>query len=177
MGSTPSASCSSYSSVHVSSCAISKLAMELLRERSLRTRWESMVHGVGVTVSGLGILCRTPVDVTKYKGHHRSLISISWTTYSPRRASRGASYGRKSERLASTRTRTSSLGARSFASRVTERHTGGAETKTSDSIGLERRNKRHGAPGDTGHLVACPLAGGASSWLGWVTTRPRGGRA
>jgi hypothetical protein len=50
-------------------------------------------------------------------------------------------------------------------------HTGGAETKTSGSIGLERRNKRHGAPGDTGHLVACPLAGGVSSWLGWVTAR------
>ena len=87
----------------------------------------------------------------------------------PRRASRGASYGRKSERPASTRTRTSSLGARSFASRAAERHTGGAETKTSDSTGLERRHKRRGAPGDTGHLVACPLAGGASSWLGWVT--------
>jgi hypothetical protein len=80
--------------------------------------------------------------------HRRSLISISWTTCSPRRASRGASYGRKSERPASTRTRTSSLGARSFASRATERHTGDAETKTSDSIDLERRNKRHGAPGD-----------------------------
>jgi hypothetical protein len=24
-------------------------------------------------------------------------------------------------------------------------------------------------------LVACPLAGGASSWLGWVTARRRGG--
>jgi hypothetical protein len=33
---------------------------------------------------------------------------------------------------------------------------------------------RHGAPGGTGHLVACPLAGGASSWLGWVTARRRG---
>ena len=63
------------------------------------------------------------------------------------------------------------------ASRATARHTGGAGTKTSDSIELERRNKRHGAPGGTGHLVACPLAGGASSWLGWVTTRHRGGRA
>jgi hypothetical protein len=41
--------------------------------------------------------------------------------------------------------------------------------RTSDSIGPERRHKRRGAPGDTGHLVACPLAGGASSWLGWVT--------
>jgi hypothetical protein len=52
--------------------------------------------------------------------------------------------------------------------------------KTSDSIELERRNKRHGAPGGTGHLVACPLAGGASSWLGWVMARRRacrGGRA
>jgi hypothetical protein len=40
---------------------------------------------------------------------------------------------------------------------------------------LGRRNKRHGAPGGTGHLVACPLVGGASSWLGWVTARrPRG---
>jgi hypothetical protein len=58
-----------------------------------------------------------------------------------------------------------------------KRHTGGAETKTSDSIGLERRSKRHGAPGDTGHLVACPPAGGLSSWLGWVTTRRRGERA
>jgi hypothetical protein len=36
---------------------------------------------------------------------------------------------------------------------------------------LGHRNKRHGAPGGTGHLVACPLAGGASSWLGWVTAR------
>jgi hypothetical protein len=62
-------------------------------------------------------------------------------------------------------------------SRAAERRTGGAETKTSDSIGLERRNKRHGAPGDTGHLVACLLAGGFSSWLGWVTARRRGGRA
>ena len=78
---------------------------------------------------------------------------------------------------ASTHMHTSSLGARSFASRATERHTGDAETKTSDSIGLERRSKRHGAPGDTGHLVACPLAGGLSSWLGWVTARRRGGRA
>jgi hypothetical protein len=55
--------------------------------------------------------------------------------------------------------------------------TGGAETKTSDSIELERRNKRHGALGGTGRLVACLLAGGASSWLGWVTARRRGGRA
>jgi hypothetical protein len=46
-----------------------------------------------------------------------------------------------------------------------------------DAIGLERRSKRHGAPGDTGHLVACPLAGGLSSWLGWMTTRRRGGWA
>jgi hypothetical protein len=69
------------------------------------------------------------------------------------------------------------LGRTKFSSRATERHTGGAETKTSDSIGLERRHKRCGAPGDTGHLVACPLAGGASSWLGWVTARRRGGRA
>jgi hypothetical protein len=53
--------------------------------------------------------------------------------------------GRRSERPASTRTRTSSLGARSSASQATARRTGGAETKTSDSIGLERRNKRHGA--------------------------------
>jgi hypothetical protein len=116
-----------------------------------------------------GFRCRfRPMSRRRKKthGHHRSLISISWTTCSPRRASRGASYGRKSEQPASTRTHTSSalssLGARSFASRATERRAGGAETKTSDSIGLERRNKRHGAPGDTGHLVACPLAGGVS---------------
>jgi hypothetical protein len=64
----------------------------------------------------------------------------------PRDFSRGASYGRKSERPASTRTRTSSLGARNSASQATARRTGGAETKTSDSIELERRNKRHGAP-------------------------------
>jgi hypothetical protein len=44
---------------------------------------------------------------------------------------------------------------------------GGAETKMRGSIELGRRNKRHGgAPGGTGHLVACPLAGGASSWRG-----------
>jgi hypothetical protein len=47
------------------------------------------------------------------------------------------------------------------------------KVKTSDSIGLERRNKRHGAPGGTGRLVACSLAGGASNWLGWVTARRR----
>jgi hypothetical protein len=71
----------------------------------------------------------------------------------------------------------SPLGARSFASRATERHTGGAETKTSDSIGPERRHKRRGAPGDTGHLVACPLAGGASSWLGaWLGDGASSGR-
>jgi hypothetical protein len=49
--------------------------------------------------------------------------------------------------------------------------------KPKKTAGLERRNKRHGAPGDTGHLVACPLAGGLSSWLGWVTARRRGGKA
>jgi hypothetical protein len=62
------------------------------------------------------------------------------------------------------------------AGRATARRTGGAETKTSDSIELERKNKRHGASGDTGHLVACPLAGGASGWLGWVTARRREGK-
>jgi hypothetical protein len=50
----------------------------------------------------------------------------------------------------------------------------GAETKMSGSIKLGRRNKRHGAPGGTGYLVACPLAGAAFSWLGWVTARRRG---
>jgi hypothetical protein len=94
-----------------------------------------------------------------------------------RRQSKSMRYGRKSERAASTRTRTSSLGARSSASQATARRTGGAETNTSDSIELERRNKGHGTPGGTGHLMACPLAGGASSWLGWVTARRRGGRA
>jgi hypothetical protein len=68
--------------------------------------------------------------------------------------------------------------------RATARRTGGAETKMSDPIELGHRNKRHGAPGGTGHLVACPptlpLAGGASSWLGWVTaslTREEGDEA
>jgi hypothetical protein len=40
-----------------------------------------------------------------------------------------------------------------------------------------QEQKRHGAPGGTGHLVACPLAGGASNWLGWVAARRRGGKA
>jgi hypothetical protein len=93
-------------------------------------------------------------------GHHRSLSSISWTTCSPRRASQRASYARKLERPASTRTHTSSLGARSSASRATARRTGGAETKMRGSIELGRRNNRHGAPGGTGHFVAYPLAGG-----------------
>jgi hypothetical protein len=58
---------------------------------------------------------------------------------------------------------------RSSASRATARCTGGAETKMSGSIELGHRNKRHGALGGTGHLVACPLAGEAHSWLGsWL---------
>jgi hypothetical protein len=63
------------------------------------------------------------------------------------------SYGRKSERPASTRTRTSSLGARSSASQAAARRTGGAETKTSDSIfnrARARRNKRQEARGTGG---------------------------
>jgi hypothetical protein len=41
------------------------------------------------------------------------------------------------------------------------------EAKKTHSIGLEHRNKRHGAPGGTGHLVACPLAGlGDGAWSG-----------
>jgi hypothetical protein len=47
--------------------------------------------------------------------------------------------------------------------------------QSSSSAGT--RGTRHGAPGGTGNLVACPLAGGVSSWLGWVTARRRGGRA
>jgi hypothetical protein len=54
--------------------------------------------------------------------------------------------------------RTFSLDARSSASRATARRTGGAETKMSGSIELGHRNKRHGAPGGTGRVVACPLA-------------------
>jgi hypothetical protein len=132
----------------------------------------------GEVSEGTEVLIGKLADAWARTADRRSLISIcSWTTCSPRRASRGASYGRKSERPASTRTRTSSLGARGSASQATARRAGGAETKTSDSIELERRNKRHGASGGTGHLVACPLAGGASSWLGWVAARRRGGRA
>jgi hypothetical protein len=47
----------------------------------------------------------------------------------------------------------------------------------SGPIELGHRNKRHGAPGGTGRLAACPLAGGAPSRLGWVTARRPGGRA
>jgi hypothetical protein len=55
------------------------------------------------------------------------------------------------------------------------RRTGGAKTKTSGSIELGRRNKRHRALGGTGYLVECPLlAGGVTSWLGWVTARRPG---
>jgi hypothetical protein len=57
----------------------------------------------------------------------------------------------------------------------TARRTGGAETKMSVSIELGRRNKRHGAPGGTGHLVACPLTDGVTSWLRLVTARRPGG--
>jgi hypothetical protein len=47
-------------------------------------------------------------------GRHRSVISISRTTCSPRKASQRASCARKSERPASTRTHTSSFGRTRF---------------------------------------------------------------
>jgi hypothetical protein len=80
---------------------------------------------------------------------HRSPSSISLTTCSPRRALRRASCAKKLERPASTRTPTSSLDARSSASRATAWRTGGAETKMRDS-------SRARAPGGTGHLVHAP---------------------
>jgi hypothetical protein len=65
----------------------------------------------------------------------------------------------------STRTRTDILlGRTKFCQRGYGAAYGRRETKTGDSIELEHRNKRHGAPGGTGHLVACPLPGGASSF-------------
>jgi hypothetical protein len=99
-------------------------------------------------------------------------------TYSPRRASRGAPYGRKSERLASWAHEVLPARLRLSIRRGVRAAPGPRRAiQSSDSIELERRNKRHGAPGGTGYLVACPLAGGASSWLGWVTARRRRGRA
>jgi hypothetical protein len=82
-------------------------------------------------------------------GHHaRLLISTSSKYRQPARRGGGghrkeqrASYARKSERPASTRTRKFSLGARSSASRAAVRRAGGAEAKMSGSIELGRREK------------------------------------
>jgi hypothetical protein len=77
--------------------------------------------------------CRPPGDVPAAEGTAESTL----------REEIGASCAKKLERAASTRTHTSSLDARSSASRATARCTGGAEAMARGPTELNDRHVRH----------------------------------